>query len=163
LERIWQEDNQKVDSEHISFSKMFVREKEGMEVGELLTRLGALGIGFLSMMGPLVLLMVFLRLRDQRESILYPMVLKELNSPDLRGLFAVKIRCRVFSGQDTVMVDLWNCTKEQVWDTVIRLSIHLPPEVRLVVNGMADSRSRSTLTLKVKRSIPSVSSVSCCR
>ena len=129
---------------------------------ELLIRLGELGIGFLSMMGPLVLLMMFLKLRDQRESILYTVVLKELNSPDLRGLFAVKIRCSVFSRQDTVMIDLLNCPKERVWDTVIQLSTHLPPEVRLVVNGMADSRSRSTLTLRVERSIPSASSVSCC-
>ncbi len=130
---------------------------------QLLIRLGELGIGFLSMMGPLVLLMMFLKLRDQRESILYTVVLKELNSPDLRGLFAVKIRCSVFSRQDTVMVDLWNCPKERVLDTVIQLSTHLPPEVRLVVNGMADSRSRSALTLKVERNIRSVSSVSCCR
>jgi hypothetical protein len=130
---------------------------------ELLIRLGELGIGFLSMMGPLVLLMIFLKVRDQRESILYTVVLKELNSPDLRGLFAVKIRCSVFSRQDTVMVDLWNCSKEQVWDIVIRLSTHLPPEVRLVVNGMTDFRSRSTLTLRVEKRIPSVSSVSSCR
>jgi hypothetical protein len=130
---------------------------------ELLIRLGKLGIGFLSMMGPLGLLMMFLTLRDQRESILYTVVLKELNSPDLRGLFAVKIRCSVFSRQDTVMVNLWNCPKERVWDTVLRLSNHVPPEVRLLVNGMVDSRSRSTLTLRVERSIPSVSSVSCCR
>jgi hypothetical protein len=132
-------------------------------MGELLKRLGELGIGFLSMMGPLVLLMIFLKLRDQRESLLYTVVLKELNSPDLRGLCAVKVRCSVFSRQDTVMVDLWNCPKERVWDTVLRLSNHVPPEVRLVVNGMADSRSRSTLTLRVERSIPPVSSVSCCR
>jgi hypothetical protein len=130
---------------------------------QLLIRLGELGVGFLSMMGPLVLLMMFLKLRDQRESVLYTVVLKELNSPDLRGLFAVKIKCRVFSRQDAVMVDLWNCPKERVWDTAIQLSTHLPPEVRLVVNGMVDSRSRSTLTLKVERNIRSFSSVSCCR
>ena len=130
---------------------------------QLSIRLGELCIGFLSMMGPLVLLMMFLKVRDQRESILYTVVLKELNSPDLRGLFAVKIRCSVFSRQDTVMVNLWNCPKERVWDTVIQLSTHLPPEVRLVVNGMTDSRSRSALTLKVERNIRSVSSVSCCR
>jgi hypothetical protein len=130
---------------------------------ELLIRLGELGIGFLSMMGPLVLFMIFLKLRDQRESLLYTVVLKELNSPDLRGLYKVDIRCSVFSRQDTVMINLWNCPKERVWDTVLRLSNHVPPEVRLVVNGMADSRSRSTLTLTVERSIPSVRSVSCCR
>ena len=130
---------------------------------ELLIRLGELGIGFLTMMGPLVLLMIFLKLRDQRESLLHTVVLKELNSPDLRGLFSVKIRCSVFSRQDTVMIDLWNCSKEQVWDTVIQLSTDLPPEVRLMVNGMADSRSRLTLTLKAERTIRSISSVSCCR
>ena len=116
---------------------------------ELLIRLGELSIGVLSMMGPLVLLML-LKLRDQRESILYTVVLKELNSPDLRGLFAVKIRCSVFSRQDTLMVELWNCSKEQVWDIIIRLSTHLPPKVRLVVNGVTDFRSRSTLTLRVE-------------
>jgi hypothetical protein len=118
---------------------------------ELLIRLGELSIGFLSMIGPLVLLMMFLKFRDQRESVLYTAVLKELNTPDLRGLFAVKIRCSIFSRQDTVMVDFWNCSKEQVWDTVTRLSTHLPPEVRLVVNGMTDFRSRSTLTLRVEK------------
>jgi hypothetical protein len=130
---------------------------------ELLIRLGELGVGFLSMMGPLVLLVVFLKLRDERESVLYTVVLKGLNSPDLRGLFAVKIRCSVFLRQDTVMVDLWNCPQERLWDTIIQLSTHLPPKVRLAVNGMADSRSPSTLTLRVERSILSVSSVSCCR
>jgi hypothetical protein len=128
---------------------------------ELLIRLGELGVGFLSMMAPLLLLMVFLKVRDQRESILYTVVLKELNSPDLRGLFAVRIRCSVFSSQDTVMIDLWKCPREQAWDTMIRLFTHLPPQVRLVVNGMTDFRSRSTLTLRVEKSIPSLSSVSC--
>ena len=132
-------------------------------MGELLINFSELCTGFLSMMGPLVLLMVILKLRDQRESILYAVVLKQLNLPDLRGLFAVKIRCRVFSRKDTVIVDLWSCPKEQVWETIIRLSTHLPPEVRLAVNGMADSRSPSMLTLSVERSIPSAGSVSCCR
>jgi hypothetical protein len=130
---------------------------------ELLIRLGELSVGFLSMMGPLVLLIIFLKLRDERESNLYTVVLKELNSPDLRGLFALKIRCSVFSKQDTIMVDLWSCSKEQVWDIVIRLSTHLPPEVRLVVNSMTDFRSRPTLTPRVEKRLPSVRSVSFCR
>jgi hypothetical protein len=137
--------------------------KRRVEMVELLIRLGELGIGFLSMMGPLVLLMIFLKLRDQRESTLYTVVLKELNSPDLRGLFAVKIRCSVFSREDTVIIDLWNCSKEQVFDTIISLFTHLPSGVRLVVNGMADFHSRSMLTLKVKSCIPSINSVSCSR
>jgi hypothetical protein len=142
--------------------KTFKR-KRRVEMVELVIRLGELGVGFLSMMAPLLLLMVFLKLRDERESILYTAVLKELNSPDLRGLFAVKVRCSVFTRQDTVMIDLWNCPREQVWNTIIRLFTRLPPQTRLVINGMDDFRSRSTLTLKVERTIPSVRSVSCCR
>lgn len=130
---------------------------------ELLIRLGKLGVGFLSMIGPLIFLMISLKLRDERESILHTLVLKKLNSPDLRGLFSIKIKCSLLSRQDTVMVDLWNCPKEQMWNTIIHLSNHLPPQVRLVVNGMADFQSQSTVTLKVQRSIPAARSVSCCR
>jgi hypothetical protein len=130
---------------------------------ELLIRLGRLSVGFLIMMGPLILFLVFLKLRDDRESVLHTMVLKKLNSPELRGLFAVKIKCGLFSRQDTVVVELWDCPKEQVWDTIIHLSNHLPLQVRLVVNGMADFQSRWTVTLKAQRRIPSVGSVSCCR
>lgn len=108
---------------------------------ELLIRLGELGIGFLSMMGPLVLLMIFLKLRDQRESLLYTVVLKELNSPDLRGLFAVKIRCSVFSRQEIVTIEMWNCSNKQIWDVIMCLSVKLPPHVWLVVNGLAAFRN----------------------
>jgi hypothetical protein len=129
-------------------------------MSQLVIRLGQLVLGFLVIFGPLIFLFLLLEVRDRRQSTLYGVILKELNSPDLRGLFAVEIQCGIFSRQDTVIVDLWNCPKEQVWDAIIKLSAHLPSKVRLVVNGMADPCSQSTLTLKVQRNIPSVSSVS---
>ena len=129
----------------------------------LVARLALLVVGFLGILGPLVLLMGFLGLRDRQESIVLGAVLKELNSPDLRGLFAVNVQCRLFSRQATVTIDLQDCSKEQILDTVIKLSSRVPSQVQLVVNGITDSRSRSALTLNVKRSFSSVPSVSCCR
>ncbi len=132
-------------------------------MGELLTRVGLLIIGFLIILGPLILLMGFLRLRERRESILLGVVLSELNSPNLRGLFAVDVNYGLFTRQGRVTIDLQDCSKEQIWEAIVRLSARLPLQVQLVVNGMTDSRSRSILTLNVKRSLPSAPSVCCCQ
>lgn len=132
-------------------------------MSQLVIRFGQLVLGFLVIFGPLIFLLLLLEVRDRRQSTLYDVILKDLNSPDLRGLFAVEIQCGIFWRQDTVIVDLWNCPKEQVWDAIINLSAHLPPKVRLVANGVADPCSRSTLTFKVQRCMPSVRSISCFR
>lgn len=123
---------------------------------EMLLSLGKLSIGFLGILGPLALLLGFLRIRDQRQSMLYTTVLRELNLPDLRGLFAVNIKSRPF-GADTVMVDQWHCSRERVWDVIEKLSTKLPAHVRLEVNGITDCRTRSTWKLTVMRSQPSAS------
>jgi len=123
---------------------------------EMLISLGKLSLGFLGILGPLALLLGFLHIRDQRQSMLYPTILRELNLPDLRGLFAVKIKSRPF-GADTVIVDLWRCSRDQVWDVIERLSAKLPAHVRLEVNGITDCRVRSAWKLTVMRSQPSIS------
>lgn len=123
---------------------------------EMLVSLGKLSIGFLGILGPVALLLGFLHIRDQRQSVLYPTVLRELNLPDLRGLFAVNIKSRPF-GADTVIVELWHCSREQVWDVIERLSAKLPAHVRFEVNGITDCRARSTWKLTVMRSQPTAS------
>jgi hypothetical protein len=123
---------------------------------ELFVNFGKLSIGFLGILGPLALLLGFLHIRDRRQSMLYPTVLRELNSPDLRGRFAVNIRCRPF-GADAVSVELWQCSREQAWDIIERLSAKLPDHVRLEVDGLADCRLGYTWKLKMMRSGPSVS------
>jgi hypothetical protein len=45
---------------------------------------------------------------------------------------------------DTVVIDLWNCSREQVWQVVERLSTKVPPRVRVEVNGISDCRVRFT-------------------
>lgn len=125
---------------------------------ELLVSLGKLVIGFLCITGPVAVLLVLLRTRDQRVAMLTTTALKELNVPELRGLFAVKIKSNPFSG-GVVAVDLWNCSREQLWDVMQRLSAQLPSHVRVEVNGISDSRTRSTWTVTVKRN---ASCIACC-
>ena len=123
---------------------------------ELLVNIAKLLIGFLGILGPVALLLGFLHIRDQRQSSLYTKVLVELNLTDLRGLFGVNIKSRPF-GTDTVMVDLWHCSREQMWDVIERLSAKLPAHVKLEVNGITDCRLNSAWKLTVMRSQPSIS------
>lgn len=117
---------------------------------ELFTSLGKLAIGFLCILGPFVLPIAVLRTRDLRETALSTRVLQELNSTDFRGLFFVKVKSQLI-GADTVIVDLWSCSREQVWDLVERLSARLPARVRVEVNGISSSRVNSTWTLTVRK------------
>jgi hypothetical protein len=130
---------------------------------ELLFRVGQLILGFASMLGPLILLMLLLKLRDQRESTLYNVVLHELNSPELRGLYALDIRCGLLPWRNTVLMDMWNSSHKEIWDTTMRLSLSLPPKVRLVVNGTMDQKSRLGFAIKVKREAPSIQPTFCWR
>jgi hypothetical protein len=116
----------------------------------LLLNLGKLFLGFLCILGPVALLLSFQHTRDQRESFLSLNVLRELNLPDLRGLFSVKVESRSI-GADTVVVDLWGCSREQVWSVMETLSAKLPSHVRVEVNGLSDSRMKSTWTLTATR------------
>jgi hypothetical protein len=123
---------------------------------ELLMSLGKLSIGFLCILGPFALPFLFLHIREHRESELYTTVLRELNLPELRGLFTVRILTRPLTA-DTVVVDLWQCSREQVWGVIEKLSAQLPEHVRLEVNGITDCRARSTWKLTVMRTHPPVS------
>jgi hypothetical protein len=117
---------------------------------ELVTSLWKLGMGFLCILGPVVVLFAFLRIRDLREDLLRTRVLQELNSPNLRGLYSMEVKSRPF-GSDTVKVDLWSCSREQVWDLMGRLSARLPAHVRVEVNGINGSRLNSEWTLTVRQ------------
>jgi hypothetical protein len=116
---------------------------------ELLASLGKLAIGFLCILGPLILLMSFLHVRGRREAALSTKVLQELNSPEFRGLYSVQVKSHWF-GADEVRVDVWGCSRDQVWDLMERLSAQLPARMRVESNGARSSRRSSKLTLAVK-------------
>jgi hypothetical protein len=65
-------------------------------------------------------------------------------------LFSVKVKSRLI-GADTVIVDLWSCSREQVWDLMERLSARLPAYVQVEVNGISGSRLNSEWTLTVRK------------
>ena len=117
---------------------------------ELIASLFKLSVGFLCIVGPVALLIAFLRMRDLREESLRTRVLQELNSPNLRGLYSLEVKSRPLGG-DTVKVDLRSCSREQVWDLMERLSVRLPAHVRVEVNGISDSRLNSEWTLTVRK------------
>jgi len=116
---------------------------------ELLTSLGKLAIGFLLILGPLILWMSFLHSRGRREAALRTKVLQELNSTEFRGLYSVQVKSH-WIGADEVMVDVWGCSRDQVWDLMERLSAQSPARMRVEVNGARSSRLSSKLTLAVK-------------
>jgi hypothetical protein len=120
---------------------------------DLLASLAKLSFGFLAILGPMALVLLALQIRDQRESKLFAVVLVELNRPRLRGLFTVKVKSRPI-GPVTIVVDLWNCSRERVWEVIETLSTALPSRVRLEVNGITDCRVRSTWKLTVMRTHP---------
>lgn len=120
-------------------------------MNDLAASLAKLMIGFLSLFGPIALILWVLNARDQRESKLFAIVLGELNRPHLRGLFTVKVKSWPLRA-DTVVVDFWNCSREQMWNVIESLSTKLPTHVQLEVNGITDCRQRSTWKLKVMRS-----------
>ena len=126
-------------------------------MAEMLANQGNVFIGFLCFLGSFALLLV-LRTHQRREAMLSTMVLRELNAPELRGLFTVKIRSKPFLGE-VVAVDLWNCSRDKICDVMQRLSAQLPSQVRVEVNGIRDCRAGSTWTFTVKRS---PSRVACC-
>jgi hypothetical protein len=129
----------------------------------LLIRLGQLFLGLAAVTGPLVILVLILKARDRRESNLCGIILKQLNSPNLRGLFSFRVRQGLLLRRDVVILDLWGCSSEQIWRTTMQLSLSLAPEVRLVVNGTMDFKHKVGFAMKVRRGAYSVDPAFCCR
>ena len=132
-------------------------------MSQSLIHIGHLLVGFMILFGPVIVLLLILNARDRRESTLRGIVFEQLRSPDLRGLFTFRIRHALFLGSSVVDVNLWDCSKEQIWNTTTRLSIHLPLEVRLIVTGTMDREHKVGFTLKLKREVASLHSTFCCR
>jgi hypothetical protein len=119
-------------------------------MNELMINLARLATGFLVILAPVALLLMVMNYRERRESALATAVLLELNRPYLRGLFTLKINSWPL-WPDTVMIDLRECSHEQVWNVIDAVSAKLPPRVRIEVNGITDCRTKSSWKLMVMR------------
>jgi hypothetical protein len=129
----------------------------------LLIRLGQLILGFGAITGPLIVLVLILETRDRRGSKLYGIISKKLNSPNLRGLYSFRVRHGLLFRREIVILDLWGCSSEQIWGVAVQLSMSLPPEVRLVVNGTMDYKHKVGFAMKVRREAFSLGPAFCCR
>ena len=96
-------------------------------------------IGFLCILSPVIAVLIALALRDRRQGRLSTTALQLLNRPEFRGLFSVSIRTHLFS-EETVSVEIWSCSRDQVRDVLEGLAERLPRGVRFEVNGWTDAR-----------------------
>jgi hypothetical protein len=131
-------------------------------MSQSLIHIGQTLAGFMIATGPVIILLLILNARDRRESTLRFIVLKQLSSPNLKGLFSFRIRRGSLLGRNTVTLNLEESSREQIWDTTMHLSMNLPPEARLVVNGTMDQKHKMGFALEVKREGFSVHPTFCC-
>lgn len=96
---------------------------------------------------PLVWLML-LNLRDRRQATLLNAVVDEVSSRELRGRVGVQIRSRVLSRRSVVTVNVFACSRNEIWELMTRLAQRLSPEVQLEVTGPVDRCFLATLTVK---------------
>lgn len=129
---------------------------------ELLTTIARVAVGFLCLTAPVAVLFIALERRDRRALALNTLVLQQLNTPELRGLYAVTVRPRPFGG-DRVWIDLWECSRHQLWDVMDRLAVALPRSVRFEVNGLSDRRTRIEQCGRPYESTPGLCSCGVCR
>jgi hypothetical protein len=114
----------------------------------VLTEFGGVVIVLSLTLGPVIVLIVLLNLRDRREGALLGAALEPFASRDARGRVAVQVRCAVFSRRSVVTIDMRACSRKEVWNAIARLSESLPPRVRLVVGGTVDRRLPVTFTVE---------------
>lgn len=112
-----------------------------MQVGGLL-----LVIGFTY--GPVVALLALLNHRDRRDARLLGAVLKALNWREARGRVAVRVRSTLLSPRSVVAVDMRACSRDEVWDAILRLARCLPPHVHAIVDGTVAPQAPATFTVK---------------
>ncbi len=125
-------------------------------MNDLVAHLSQLIVGLLGTIGPVALLLMYMNVRDRRESLLFTAVILELNRPHLRGYFTVRVRSWPLFAE-TVWIRLWDCSREQTWNVIESISAKLPPDTRIEVNGITDCRAKSTWKLTVTRGVPSAS------
>lgn len=84
--------------------------------------------------GPVLGLALSLNARDRRRAALLEAAWS-LAPRELRHLIAVEAHPGLLGRRGVVLVDMRDCSRDEIWDAVARWSAGLPPGVRLRVTG----------------------------
>lgn len=123
-----------------------------MESG--LVKLGALVVGIALTVGPVLAWAMLLNLRDRREARLLSAVAPHVNSRDLRGRIAVRVRSGVLSPRSAVTLHLLAYSPGEIWELMTRLAQCLSPHVRLEVSRPQDRQFLARFTVDAPRRQP---------
>ena len=120
---------------------------------EIMVQLGGLFVAFAFTVGPVLGLLLLLNSRDRRQGRLLGLML-DLTPRDLRDRIAIEVHSPVFSRRSVAAVDMCSCAREEMWKAIGRWSAHLPPAVRLQVNGRVDRGVPARFTVETGRRPP---------
>lgn len=84
--------------------------------------------------GPVVGWMLLLNARDRRRATLLD-TMWSLVPRELRPSLAIQVQVSLLWRRSIVAVDMRDCTRNEIWDAVVRWCAGLPPGVGLCVNG----------------------------
>ena len=115
----------------------------------MLRQLGALVVVCLVTIGPQVVLLTLLNLRDRREDQLMGTVATALFP--MRTTVSFRVHCAVCWPASAVRLDMWMCTPDEMWQTSLRVLESLPPGVRLVVEGPLSGHLVGSIALVARR------------
>jgi hypothetical protein len=117
---------------------------------DILIAISQLMLALFAIGGPMAFILLMLVLRDRKAEKILTIASKALNTRELHGLYAVKIQGGILQAEK-VSVELWGCSREQMWEVISRLSAQLPRRVGLVINGISDPVTRAALKLDIQR------------
>lgn len=117
---------------------------------KLLADLGGLIAVPLFTLGPVLGLMLLLNDRDRRQKRLLNKVW-QIIPKDLSDRVGIQIRCGLILRRSLVTVEMQDCSREEIWEAIARWPAHLPPKVRLLVNGAVDRRLSARFTVETTR------------
>jgi hypothetical protein len=113
-----------------------------------MVQLGELALWLGLAVSPVLVPALLLNLRDRRESAVLGTVGAQLSSRELRGRIAVRVRCALLGKGGVVALDMRDCSQEEIWGAMVRLSRSLPPTVQLVVDGVVDRDAPVTFAVQ---------------
>jgi hypothetical protein len=99
--------------------------------------------------GPVAVLIALLNWRDRRQDRVLAVAAAQLSSEALRSDVVIHVRARLLRPHAEVHVDMGPCSEEALWQAMVRLRRHLPPHVRLAIEGRVGRELPARFTVEL--------------